>query len=200
MTSIPSPAPAIAATVATSMMVAQAAEQAAEDRKRRISHEGHDQILLKIHGEINPVGEAIASLYDNWMWDAESEEVQINKGRHFAWGTAFGIWMLVALGLFILYIAWSSLFNCPTWEDSCHPPYDFIGGIAISIIAGIAVGAIGFASDDIESIDYIRVDSASDHVTVLIKKYTDEGYRTIDDDEISNLFDRLESAHLQIIT
>ena len=178
--------PAIVATAAASAAVAHEEEAA---RGRRISHAGHDQLLLKVRGSVEATGKAISTLYDNWFWDSEDETLMKHNGREFSF-----IGACITGLIMVVVMMFSMIVFFPYGEGI---PWNPLTGVMLILAVSGAVGSITvfFPTDD--EIDYINIREHGNGCTVLLKRYDGDGRRNLDEDEILHIIDALKKNGLE---
>jgi hypothetical protein len=155
---------------------------------RRISEEGKDQVLLLIKAPVEKVGEAIATLLDNWEYQ---------KGKLIGhYPLNFGVTGAAIIGA----VAGTVIFISLIFLDNHYNGLGtgFPGGLIGAAIATIAIGIAGEIILDrphSAEISYIKIGSSKEYTTVLIKKYDGNGDRNLDEDDLLRLVEVLESVN-----
>ena len=158
---------------ASGMATGQALEEEEErGRQRRMSQMGQDQILIKSKADKGRVLEAIASTYNNWF---------ASKGKIYQKGERKISWSIVAIvsgtTFVIAGLLWWALLKLAYFDWWVL----LIGSIAVGIFASYRLSGLS------EEINYIRVSTIGNETAVLIKKYDNDGYRNIDEDELESI-------------
>ncbi len=188
MTYSPPPATGaiIAATTAAATSAALAHERG-EARNRRLSVRGVDQVLWLVKSDEDRVLETIANTFEGGY--VKDGQVCIRHNSIFSGGWAVGGFILVASILFILefvvFKAFSSTICGTSYSWGCSLPFDINIASIISVVVAIVFGFYGGRLD--EEIDYINVSNIGNETSVLIDKYTSEGYRNIDEDALMRI-------------
>lgn len=170
------------ATVA--METAIIAEQEEEDEQRRKSHMGNDQLLIETTLSVDTVGEKVASVFKNWYY--KDYNICRKRNSKFDFGMAFlclFLSMIIFATMFILL--W--VFNIFSTDINTSI---FIS-IAVSIIIAIICGIESAKTDDV--VDWINISqSKNGNARILIKIYTSDGYRNINEDDLQDIKDVLK--------
>jgi hypothetical protein len=192
-----------AAAITTGVVVGMAMAEEEKEKNLRISHEGRDQILIKIKEPEDKILDVLSNTFGNWYNDGEN--LYRKADGWFSWEFA----IIIGVISFFVIAFIDGIFN-PTLQSNYGqwwgtPTISGIPGLILSgfplsnpwmagFLIGIILGAIaGYFGNSDDYIDYIRVKTAGDYCTVLIKKYNSSGYRNIDEDDINIIIEHLKS-------
>jgi len=165
------------AGVGTGLAIGMAAQAAAEDEDRRKSHQGDDQILIKIKGSYDAAVKVLTDIYE-WKIDTNGDLVWANPGYSY-----FGAFLGFIIFGVILFIS----------ENIVElTSIGFPLSLIILVVISIAVGY--FVRDD--TIDWFDIDEDNGVVIIQITKYDSSGYRNIDEKDIFKIIERLKGAKL----
>lgn len=165
-----------------------AAREAEEAKERRLSQIGKDQVLIQTKMSVDSVGNTIFKRWDNWCY--KDGKIFEKRSKESYYVNLFVI--VFALTGLVLFVFWLIVIHTLGWLD--YLPLDMVSGLIVSAIVGLM--AVLFSKPTEEEInkeiDYIRISNLKNKTTVLIKVYTSDGYRNIDDDEILKISERIE--------
>jgi len=153
-------------------------------RGRRLRVKGRDQLLLKVKGSVDKVGKAIAKTFSNWYYKDGS--IYRKRDYPFDFLASFVFFSVTAIILTFAWILW-----CPDTFLECTYPINLRSGTLISAIFGL-IGGFLFGYRD-EEVDFIRLSKLKKDTLVLIKIYDNDGFRNLDDDEITLILENLKT-------
>ena len=161
-------------------MIQNNARLAEQARKRRMENKGHDQVFIKFRDSKKKVGDKVAKLRSNWVFNGE-KIIRNKEGLGMDWGVFLGVGLLAALILSMGWVVYISLCNFV-----CDSPIGLVHGFfivsGIATIFGVVAGSENYA------IDWIRISRERDITSLLVKIYNSEGHRNIDEDELDRLY------------
>lgn len=177
------------AGLATGLAIGAAMREEEAAKGRRLSHQGHDQLLLRVRGSVEATGKAIATLYSHWFWDNENEILKQHNEREFCYVGAIiagVIWAVVLLFVMMIFFPYGG-----------GMPWNPLTGTIWVFAVAVAVGLITVIHPGDDEIDYITIREYGNGCTVLLKRYDDDGRRNLDEDEILHIIDALKRAGLE---
>jgi len=175
----------VAIGIGAGYLIGSSAERS---KSRKISEEGKDQILLLVKAPVDKVGDAVATLFNNWEYQ---------KGKLIGqYPLNFSITGAAIVGSIASVVIFIILISLDTHYQGLGTgfPGGLVGAIALTIAIGIA-GEIILDHPHSEEINYMKIRTLKEYTTVLIKRYDEGGNRNIDEDDLSRLVEILESVN-----
>jgi len=174
----------MAAGAAAAMAAANAARiDAEEDEKRRKSHMGYDQILIKTRAGFERIGPAIAELFkDKYYYDAEDETIYQRNKNKFGIGRAALTFTCLFIGMILVD---ALLFHNATYENIM--PLIYYG--IVSLVTGFCVGLTARFDRDTEwDIVEFRKSRKGANL-ILIRRYDGDGCRNLNEAVIHDIIE-----------
>lgn len=176
----------VSAGAAIGVAMAAAERERAENERRRKSRMGNDQVLFETKKGIDEIGNEIADIYRNWYYKSEEGSIYRTSRGIFGWGSFVGgLVSMIAIEIFYFIFLVSMVCTDYRDRDLCIGtwyPIDAIFSAWLAIGVGILVGFVLHPVDT--EVSYIRLTETKHGTRVLIKIYSSDGYRNIDDDEL----------------